>query len=149
MENWTIRTARALAKKLRGLHPKGALKGDDLPTEVKITDVWKLFISRVATAPQHGVVNTRSAIHENRSPYEKLERTKEDSDKDLQDMSGGDEECESSADSSGRRNLARQYSNFLQNKFFPKDCVYPVYRDERNLVFCIPSMGKTSAGNLE
>jgi len=114
------------------------LKGHELPTVNKILSLWNLTQSPdtrnddiVCKRPRRG----RPHFHF---------RDCACPDAQLEGLSGGEEDCEAPA---AREEL--QYANHLSNKFFQgTSCVYPVYMDTVNVVFCIPSMSCSPDGRL-
>ena len=138
-----ITTARWLAKDVRrnALDLGLKLTGDELPTVDKIKSLWESMKSPETTHAD--------TVNKRRRPGRPQVYRGTCSDADMQGLSGPEEVCEAPAVNSEVCREELQYANHLANIFFKRaPCVYPVYMDTTNLVFCIPSMSRSPDGRL-
>jgi len=136
----TVAQARKLAKKLRSFYNQCGVrnKGHDIPTVERIRALW-------GEIPPTEQTPTRELSQRSRR-----QRRDADSLENLHWTTGGEEELQSSPVDSAEAcdRVEQQYAKSLAF-FFGKGPVYPVWKDHKNVVFCIPSISCLQNGNLD
>ena len=149
----TIREAKKAASELRKRPEFATLPIHLKPTKRNIECVWGLKDTQ--TPPKKP--KTGNAKKDNVDGHAAVV----DSEIDMLDLGAGKDSEDSSADSGGHEEsvgrsyastvsheerVRKAYANYLSNVWLPAEqkCLCPVYKDEKNMVFCIPSMQENS-----
>jgi hypothetical protein len=141
-KNRTNRNARDLTACVKSDAKERGLKlsGHNLPTVQKIQSLWTSMPKPETT--EDVIVSKRQRRGQNRLCH------LPSFDSNMQGLSGDEDGFDDPAVNSDVCREELQYANHLANIFFIGRCVYPVYKDEKNLVFCIPSMSSSPDGRL-